>query len=166
MSEHMPFVYDDGGRKATGRKGDVGDCVCRAIVIATQRPYQEVYDALAAGSATQRTTRRSIKSTAKRRTARNGIYTRRKWFRDYMTSLGWEWVPTMKVGEGCKVHLVAGELPPGRLIVSVSKHYTAVIDGVVHDTYDPQRRVFWYDSWGKTERVSERCVYGYWRVSS
>lgn len=40
---------------------------------------------------------------------------------------------------GCQKPPTDGELPSGRLVVSVSKHYTAVIDGVIHDTYDPQR---------------------------
>ena len=34
MSEaisNSAFVYDDGGRKDAGYKGDAGDCVCRAI---------------------------------------------------------------------------------------------------------------------------------------
>lgn len=39
LQEHMPFVYDDGGRKEAGRKGYTGDCVCRAVAIATQKPY-------------------------------------------------------------------------------------------------------------------------------
>src|SRR5262245_46562233 len=29
------FVYDDGGRAAAGFKGKAGDCVCRAIALAT-----------------------------------------------------------------------------------------------------------------------------------
>ena len=56
----------------------------------------------------------------------------------------------MFIGSGCKVHLRNDELPAGRLIVCLSRHYTAVIDGVIHDTHDPSR--------GGT-----RCVYGYWR---
>lgn len=56
----------------------------------------------------------------------------------------------MQIGIGGKVHLRAGELLPGRVIVSLSKHYTAVIDGVIHDTHNP-------DCGGK------RLVYGYWR---
>src|ERR1700730_2873392 len=48
------------------------------------------------------------------------------------------------------VGLRAKELPPGRLVVSVSKHLTAVIDGVIHDTHDPSRH-------------GKRCVYGYWQ---
>src|SRR5262245_38333063 len=44
------WVKDDGGRRgsgiARGRKDEVGDCVARAIAIATQKPYREVHDAL------------------------------------------------------------------------------------------------------------------------
>lgn len=180
---HMPFVKDDGGRAAAGFKGSAGDCVARSVAIASGRPYAEVYQALASGRGEQRVTRRSGKKPA---SARNGINVRRKWFKDYMAKLGFRWVPTMHIGQGCKVHLVAGELPPGRLIVSVSKHYTAVIDGVVHDTYDPQRSVDehvagpthpdgdrdpdpgrgeWRNGHGVWRR-SERCVYGYWMAGA
>lgn len=72
----------------------------------------------------------------------------------------------MGIGTGCTVHLVAGELPMGRIVVSVSGHYTAVIDGVIHDTHDPQRRMYHYDEGGKLSRISERCVYGYWKLKT
>lgn len=144
----IQFQYNDGGRAASGRKGDAGDCVVRAVTIASGLPYDEVYDSLAEGNAAQR----ASKCTPKRgRTARNGISTTRKWFKDYMKSIGFEWTPTMLIGSGCKVHLRADELPTGRLIASVSKHYVAVIDGVIHDTHDPSRD-------------GTRCVYGYWKL--
>lgn len=54
----------------------------------------------------------------------------------------------MRIGQGCTVHMRADELPSGRLVVNLSKHSTAVIDGVCHDTYDPSRD-------------GTRCVYGY-----
>jgi hypothetical protein len=54
-----------------------------------------------------------------------------------MIEQGFVWTPTMGIGTGCTVHLRAGELPLGRLVVSISRHYTAVIDGVVWDTIDP-----------------------------
>jgi len=38
------FVYNDGGRKEAGFNGYTGDCVIRAIAIATGKPYREVYD--------------------------------------------------------------------------------------------------------------------------
>ena len=145
------FNYNDGGREGAGYKGNAGDCVCRAIAIATGRPYQEVYDRLAVGNETQRITKRSGKNHGKR-TARNGISTKRKWFKDYMQELGFEWFPTMGVGTGCKVHLKPEELPQGRLVVAVSKHYTAVIDGVINDTYD-------------CSRGGTRCVYGFYKLT-
>ena len=42
----MDFVFHDGGRAFAGYRGTTGDCVTRAIAIATGKPYQEVYDAL------------------------------------------------------------------------------------------------------------------------
>ena len=142
-SNSMPFQYNDGGRSAAGFKGEAGDCVTRAISIATGIPYLEVYDAL--NEQAQR--ERPRKGKGKRSSARTGV--RRPTYERYLSSLGWTWVPTMQVGSGCKVHLKADELPNGRLLVAVSRHMVAVINGVVHDTDDPSR--------GGT-----RCVYGYY----
>ena len=142
----MQFVYDDGGRAAAGFKGKAGDCVARAVAIASGRPYAEVYGRLAKETGDQRITRRTRVRGA---TARSGILTKRKWFKDYMAELGFSWTPTMKIGSGCKVHLRADELPRGRIIVALSHHYAAVIDGVIHDTYE-------------SDRDGTRCVYGYW----
>ena len=143
------FTFNDGGRAEAGYKGRTGDCVTRAVAIAASLPYQEVYDRLAEGNATQRITKRSPKSDGKK-TARRGISTKRKWFKDYMAELGFKFVATMGIGTGCRVHLKADELPKGRLICNVSRHYTAVIDGVINDTYD-------------CSRGGQRCVYGYWK---
>ena len=136
----MQFVQDDGGRSQYF-KGDADDCVARAISIASGVDYREVYDRLAAGNSSQR--------GGGKKSARHGILVRRKWFKDYMAAQGWAYVPTMTIGSGCRVHLRADELPHGRLVVQVSKHYTAVVDGVIHDTYD-------------CSRDGTRCVYGYW----
>lgn len=144
------MVTTDGGRAAAGFRGRAGDCVCRSIAIASGVPYAEVHAVLAKGNATQRQTRRSRGGKAAgKETADLGIRVQRLWFRRYMESLGFRWTPTMRVGSGCTVHLRADELPAGRLVVAVSRHYTAVIDGVIHDTHDPSRE-------------GTRCVYGYW----
>jgi hypothetical protein len=55
----------------------------------------------------------------------------------------------MTIGSGCRVHLNAHELPKGKLIANVSKHFVAVVDGLIHDTYD-------------CSRGGKRCVYGYY----
>lgn len=172
----MTFIYDDGGRAEAGFKGSTGDCVVRAVAIATEQPYQAVYNALGEGMRNQRTTKRSKAKAS----ARNGVNVTRKWFRDYMTALGWKWTPTMGIGTGCRVHLCADELPAGRLIVSVSKHYTTMIDGVIHDTFDPRRELHcsrplnalnpplqpneWTHDGIMAHHIERRCVYGYWSL--
>ena len=141
------WCYDDGGRKAAGYCGVAGDCVVRAVAIATGRSYQQVYDDVNGLALNER--RSKLKRG--RSSARNGVH--KPTIRRLLASYGWTWTPTMRVGQGCRVHLVAHELPPGRLVVSVSKHLVAVIDGLIHDTHNPSR--------GGT-----RCVYGYWRQGS
>lgn len=147
--ETLPLIIDDGGRALAGFKGTAGDCVARAIAIASGRPYGEVYARLASGTGAQRASKRTKRRSA---SARSGINTTRKWFAEYMRELGFTWTPCMAIGSGCKVHLAAGELPAGRLVVALSRHYAAVIDGTLRDTYD--------DSRGGT-----RCVYGFWRLA-
>jgi hypothetical protein len=138
----MHYVYDDGGRQTAGYKGETGDCVTRALAIAAGMPYPDAYTLL----------NRYVAAAERRRdgrqsSARTGVF--KPTTRRFLASLGWRWTPTMAIGQGCRTHLRASELPHGRLIVSVSKHLVAVIDGVIHDTHDPSR--------GGT-----RCVYGYW----
>ena len=138
----MKFNYNDGGREAAGFKGKTGDCVVRAIAIAMGRPYEDVYNDINA-------TAQECERGAKKSKANGGVFVKKTWFKDYMTSRGWRFVPTMSIGSGCKVHLKSEELPTGTIICSVSKHYTTVIDGVINDIYDPSRN-------------GTRCVYGYW----
>jgi hypothetical protein len=137
----LPFVKHDGGRAAAGFKGKVGDCATRAIAIAAQLPYLQVYDRINAIGKQEK------RREAFRSTARNGVSN--KTIKTYMKELGWTWVPTMSIGSGCHTHLRPGELPMRRLVVRVSKHVLAVIDGVMYDDNDPSR--------GGT-----RCVYGYY----
>jgi hypothetical protein len=145
----MMIVRNDGGRKAAGFEGSAGDCVARSIAIVTGRPYADVYAELADVNARTKLTKRRKAKAAGTRSARNGVYTNAKPFQDYMKQQGFRWVATMGIGTGCKVHLAPGELPMGRIIARVSKHYVAVLDGVIHDTYD-------------CSRGGTRCVHGYW----
>lgn len=163
----MNWQYNDGGREAARYKGKTGDCVVRAIAIATQKPYQEVYDAINQAAVGERRGKRKRGISS----ARTGVY--KQTIRKYLESLGWIWTPTMGIGTGCKVHLHDGELPMGRLIVTVSRHLTAVIDGVIHDTHNPQRDIHIMNFNGAsssdyprvTHSIQRRCVYGYWSKS-
>ena len=112
----------------------------RSVAIATGLPYRQIYDALNLAAQRER-------PRGRRGSARNGVA--KQTVRRFLAELGWAWTPTTSIGSGTQVHLRAEELPSGRLIVSVSKHMVAVIDGVIHDTHDPSRD-------------GTRCVYGYW----
>lgn len=150
MTRQTHWTYDDGGRKAAGFRGQADDCVTRAIAIATERSYREVYLALNGYAKDERTMRGRmgfLAATGRGSSSRTGVHkvTQKR----YLEEAGWTWVPTMRIGQGCTVHLRADELPMGRLIVKVSKHLVAVIDGLIRDTFDPSRD-------------GTRCVYGYW----
>lgn len=132
------WVFDDGGRADAGYKGTTGDCVCRAFAIASGKPYKEVYKLIN----TLAKSERKYKSSA-----RTGVY--KGTINKLAEALGMVWEPCMKVGFGCTVHLTASELPKGKIVCSLSKHVVAVVDGIVHDTYD-------------STRDGTRCVYGYW----
>lgn len=129
----MRWIEDDGGRADAGFRGSAGDCGTRAVAIGTGQDYRTVYDALAALNG---------------KTVRDG--TPREVVHRYLTERGWTWHPTMSIGTGAAVHLRAEELPSGRIITRLSRHFAAVIDGVIHDTFDPSRD-------------GTRCVYGYWQ---
>lgn len=137
------FLYDDGGRSESGFKGKTGDCFVRALAIAAKISYRTAYDL------TNQFCKEEKPSKARRgiSAARTGVHAVTA--REILESIGWAWKPTMKIGSGCRVHLREDELPSGRLICRLSKHYVAVIDGVVHDTY-------------QDARDGTRCVYGYW----
>lgn len=129
----MKWEFNDGGRSAAGYQAkDVGDCVTRAIAIAAEIPYKSVYDLICSNGSY----------------ARNGV--RKETTRRVLGLLGWKWTATMKIGSGCTVHVREGEIPGGRVILQLSGHVCAVVDGVINDTFDPSRN-------------GTRCVYGYWR---
>ena len=129
----MEFIYDDGGRSKYFKANNVGDCAVRAIAIAMNKDYKEVYN--------------DLKKLNKGQSCRNG--TPKKVDRKYILSQGWIWYGVNRgAGESCR--LTKEDLPKGRtLIVAVSKHLTCVKDGVIFDTFD-------------CSRDGERTVYGYY----
>ena len=146
----LGFQFNDGGRGDVGFKGGAGDCVVRSIAIAANLPYMKVYEDLRFANETYallRNDKLARRLNAKGSSPRNGNH--RNVFHDYIVGLGFQWVPTMKVGMGCQVHLRSDELPKAILIVKVSKHLTAVLNGIIQDTHDPSRG-------------GNRCVYGYY----
>lgn len=145
--------FNDGGRVEAGHKGKAGDCVTRAIAIATGQPYQAVYDEMHRRTLLYGANRRDkvakiiSRSASQKNDPKNGVF--KEVYHAYLLELGWAWKATMEIGGGCKVHLRPEELPAGVIIARVSRHVCAVIDGVLNDTWDCSRR-------------GTRCVYGYY----
>jgi hypothetical protein len=139
----MTYMRTGGGRAAAGFKGTAFDCATRALAIAAEIPYREAYNLINDYAAAEKfSKRRRSKSSA-----RTGVHA--VTLGKLLADLGWEWTPTMQIGSGCTVHVREDELPDGRLILNLSRHFAAFIDGVLHDTHD-------------SSRGGTRCVYGYW----
>ncbi len=143
---HVTWVPADGGRKDAGFKGETGDCGCRAIAIASGRPYAEIYARINELAKSERTGKRKTGVSD----ARTGVY--RVTMNRLLAELGFVWVPLTAIGSGCKVHLHRDELPAtGKFVLRLSKHFAAYVDGQLYDTYD-------------CSRGGTRCVYGYWKL--
>ncbi len=116
----MEFIWNDGGRAASGFVGLAGDCVARSIAIATGKSYREVYDAL--GLAAEKSPRSGI-----------GI----NFAASYLEGLGFSKVQPPD-------HLDAMDhLPSGVVVAYLAKengrcrHLCCLVDRVIHDTWDP-----------------------------
>lgn len=115
----MKYFNTDGGRLDAGFKGNSGDCVVRAIAIATNEPYIRVRRGLAELY--------SEMTGGFHRSAANGVgvETAHAW----LSNLGWETVITKKS--------YLSDIPrKGIYIAALSNHYVAVVNGVIHDSWD------------------------------
>jgi hypothetical protein len=116
----MGHVWDDGGRAACGFVGLTGDCVPRAIAIATGIRYRDVYEKLG-------------KQCAK--SPRLGVDTETA--AAFLRERGWD--RTM----GLERPFEPDDLPMGVVIVHIAKwngrspHFCTMVDRVIHDTWDP-----------------------------
>lgn len=114
-TKRLQFQYGDAGRADAGYKHR-RDCVTRAIVFATGKPYKEVYLDLY-------TTCNANPGNGLSQTA----YDR------YMRRIGWQYINA--VGKS----FTTDDIPTDTTVmVRIKRHLCCVINGVIHDTYDPQ----------------------------
>jgi hypothetical protein len=126
------YKYNDGGRKAAGLKTKT-DCGIRAMAIACQIPYSEARERLKDASEVGRMGSRAIA---------RGVY--KEDMTHALAKLGWSWRSAPKF-KGRKARY--SDMPKGeRVIVRMAKHFAAVCDGELNDTWDSSRKM----------------VYGYW----
>ena len=118
----IKYKYNDGGRKKAGFRGETHhDCVTRAIAIVLKKPYIEIYSDL----------RKMTKKFGY--IPKSGV--ERRLYHKYLKSIGMEW--TSLIVKGLKYHRLDDMPTEGRFICSVRGHLTAVVDGVIQDTFNP-----------------------------
>lgn len=119
------FKFHDGGRQSAGYKGNVPDCVTRALAISESNGenYKEVY-----------------KIVAKKHKEKYGVATARKAMHDDVVlevyaSLGYSRVfPKTKKSK-------ISDLPKGTFLVWSKGHVACVKDNVVYDTWDSSGKI-------------------------
>ena len=133
----MRFKKSDGGRKDAGYRGRGGDCVTRAIAIATGTPYLCVRKAL---------TEMVREGTGGiERGVANGCPT--PVAHTYLTAMGWEAVPTPEA-------FYLNELPRcGKFIACMTtrRHWAAVINDTLVDSWDCRKTPRTNTGWMKLE---------------
>ncbi len=102
---------------------DVGDCAVRAISLATDRPWEDIYIALCVQGAMQGDMPNS-----------NSVWG------SYLTHHGWSYHPLehtfdASVDDFCKEH------PQGVFIVGTGDHAVCVKNGIIYDTWNSGNKV-------------------------
>ena len=126
----MSYQYNDGGARAAGRKGNT-DCGIRSVAIACDMDYMDAV--------------KLLKEFAKRGKAGSAAIAKGIYKEDLdaaLRSIGWTWHSAPKF-DGRKARYSDIE---GTAILRMASHFSVVIDGVLHDTWDS----------------SNKMVYGYW----
>jgi len=147
----LPFVKTDGGRAKAGFRGTCGDCGTRALAIAGEHEYKEVYKHIA-NSKSYRFAGDGY-SRIRGASPREGVdQCDMEWTMKYLDKPGvWKrfefaTLPshlcpkTSRANRWTSEFLVnRWDIPSvGTMIVNVPCHYFAVIDGVAHDSWNSQ----------------------------
>lgn len=160
MTNELKFNSNDGGREAAGFKGKTGDCVTRAIAIATGRDYSSVRkDLMGATSDFRSASKSRAARNAKSNSVRNG--TLNKVYQPYLESIGWKRIALQKFGDSKRYYMTTDDIPMGTVIIEMRKHLVTVIDHVVQDTWDSRTTKKWIDG-VPTNEDTPRTITAYW----
>lgn len=132
----MRFIYDDGGHD-TYAPHATGDCAIRAISVVTGKDYRDVKsDVLETAKYEKGRSKRSDGET----------YTRLATVRSVMSWYGWKFVDSRKK----PLAFTEENWGDRTYMLWVPWHFTAVIDGAIHDTFDSSKQEteivkgYWY----------------------
>lgn len=126
------FRWNDAGRSTSKRPKQKNDCTVRAIALTCKVSYDEAYDAVA---------------TMGRKSGQRWDIPKKPFelFGNYLI-----WHPLQAVKGEPRMRCCDMDQISNRMILRISKHVFAVVDGVVLDT--------------SCDYMFENCVYGYWTV--
>lgn len=118
------WIWHDGGRAGAGFVGSTGDCVVRAITIATGKAYREVYNAIYASAG---------------KSPRQGVAI--LYADKFLADLGFECVQCEQSTRLNFMHDIPGNVvlrfgPVGNS--RKSGHLATMVDRTIYDTWDPQ----------------------------
>jgi hypothetical protein len=122
----MHYQYNDGGRAAAGFKGNAGDCVVRALAIALNLNYKQLYKKLAKANG----------ECGRARSARNGVS--KEIYEVVLKQHGWRWFKAPQF-DGRKARTT--DMRKGVVICKQANHLVAVIDCVAQDIFDSSNRM-------------------------
>jgi len=146
----MKYKYNEGGR-GEHYKGLSGDCVTRAITIATEQRYDDVYNALFDIARNWKGNSKLAKRIRTNASPRDGCF----------KEVGSKYLKDLSIDEVRKKLKINDQIfNEGRYVVKVRRHWIAIIDGVVHDTWDSRKT-----SGAYTDGVPQwKTVTRYWKV--
>lgn len=127
-----PMLLDDSGRSKSTRPKQKNDCTVRAIALVRGMGYDEAYDLMAEEGRKCSKGFDIVKWLKKQSWAKKMAFPAVKGER------------RMNPAKFCETY------KEGKYICRVSKHVFAVIDGVVHDTFESR---------------PDRCIYTAWKVA-
>lgn len=117
----MKYQFNDAGRAKSKRPKQKNDCVVRALTLAFEKPYDEIYEAL-------KTQGRKCSSG-----------TKKDIWKSFLTNYEKLSFPAIK-GKKRMNSLVFNSAPynKGIYIVQTAKHLYTQIDGIIFDTFEPE----------------------------
>lgn len=161
----LHYQFNDGGKYAAGYTGEwvTGDCVTRAIAIASGMAYKDVRSDLMERQHKWCTTSNSraakVCRNRKTKSVFRGVYP--SVFKPYLKELGFNYKSLCSIGSTTRYQLVEEDLPKGTLLVRTRRHLSCVIDHVVHDAYDSRFRRQWVDGEPTNNKIPA-TVWSYW----
>lgn len=135
----MKFIKNDGGREESGFSKGKGDCVIRAIAIAANLSYLEVYENILA---------RAVDRKANYN-PQNG--SRKSEYGPYLEYLGFVYTDLREIGKPrIRLNKKFEEILPIKMgIIFMKRHLTVYMDGEIHDMWD-------------CSKTGRKWVNGYW----